>query len=368
MKYLNKRTATLNKLRPSRSTSKCRNKHLGKRKRCHIIRRSYRKKRCSPKRPLRSQKMARDKKVIALPRGGGSNPVCCEPGPLLAPLRQHELGTVSLPGTQGVAGVQGPAGSHGEPGQTGVPGAQGPVGPQGEPGQVGLPGAQGPAGPQGELGQSGVPGAQGPVGPHGGLGQPGVRGAQGPAGPQGESGQRGVPGAQGPAGPQGESGQPGVPGAQGPAGPQGEPGQAGLPGAQGPAGPQGEPGQPGTPGVQGPTGPPGEQGPPGTVPGIEIIPTANRYFYFPDTDLDLSASVVIPATEFTNDDGDSITEFAGVGLTSFNNLYINGIVQPGNSYSVSAERLFFSSQNGVIFAGTPITIEIIIITANIING
>ncbi|WP_339307011.1 DUF4183 domain-containing protein [Paenibacillus sp. FSL L8-0435] len=276
--------------------------------------------------------MARDKKVIALPRGGGSNPVCCEPAPQLAPLRQHELETVSLPGTQGVADAQGPAGSHGEPGQ------------------AGLPGAQGPAGPRGESGQRGVPGAQGP------------------AGPRGESGQPGVPGAQGPAGPQGEPGQPGVPGAQGPAGAQGEPGQPGVPGAQGPAGPQGEPGQPGTPGVQGPTGPPGEQGPPGTVPGIEIIPTANRYFYFPETDLDLSASVIIPATAFTNDDGGSITEFAGVGITSFNNLYINGIVQPGNSYNVSAERLFFSSQNGVIFAGTPIIIEIIIITANIING
>lgn len=276
--------------------------------------------------------MARDKKVIALPRGGGSNPVCCEPSPPLAPLRQHESETVSFPGTQGVAGVQGPAGSHGEPGQPGLPGAQGPAGPQGEPGQPGVPGAQGPAGPQGEPGQPGVPGAQGP------------------------------------AGPQGEPGQLGVPGAQGPVGPQGEPGQPGVPGAQGPAGPQGEPGQPGVPGAQGPTGPPGEQGPPGTIPGIEIIPTANRYFYFPDTDLDLSTSVIIPATAFTNDDGGSITEFAGVGLTSFNNLFINGIVQQGNSYDVSAESLFFSSQNGVIFAGTPITIEIITMTANIING
>ncbi|MCP1182354.1 DUF4183 domain-containing protein [Paenibacillus sp. 1781tsa1] len=82
----------------------------------------------------------------------------------------------------------------------------------------------------------------------------------------------------------------------------------------------------------------------------------------------MSASVTIPATEFTNDEGGSITEFAGVGLTSFNNLYINGIVQPGNSYSVSAERLLFSSQSGVIFAGTPIIIEVIIITTNIING
>lgn len=329
MKYLNKRTATLNKLRPSRSTSKCRNKHLGKRKKCHIIRRSYRRKRCSLKRPVRSQKMARDKKVIALPRGAGNNQVCYEPGPLLTPLRQHELETVSRPGMQGVAGVQGPSGSHGEPGQPGIPGAHGPAGSHGEPGQPGVPGAQGPAGSQG---------------------------------------QPGAPGALGPEGPQGEPGQPGAPGALGPAGPQGEPGQPGTPGAQGPAGPQGEPGQPGTPGVQGPTGPPGEQGPPGTIPGIEIIPTANRYFYFPDTDLDLSVSVIIPAIAFTNDDGDSITQFGGIGLNSFNNLYINGIVQPGNSYSVSANRLSFSSQNGVIFAGTPITIEIIIITTNIING
>ncbi|MDR6718744.1 DUF4183 domain-containing protein [Paenibacillus sp. 2003] len=311
-----------------------------------VCRRKYR----SLKRSLRLQKMARDKKVIALPRGAGSNLVCREPSPMHAPLRQHELKTVSLPGTQGVAGAQGPAGS------------------QGGLGQPGVPGAQGPAGPQGGLGQPGVPGAQGPAGPQGEPGQPGAPGAQGPAGPQGEPGQPGAPGAQGPAGPQGEPGQPGLPGAQGPAGPQGEPGQPGLPGAQGPAGPQGEPGQPGTPGAQGPTGPPGEQGPPGTIPGIEIIPTANRYFYFPDTDLDLSASVIIPATAFTNDDGGSITEFAGIGLNSFNNLYINGIVQPGNSYSVSADRLFFSSQNGVIFAGTPIIIEVIIITTNIING
>ncbi|WP_301289791.1 DUF4183 domain-containing protein [Paenibacillus sp. 1781tsa1] len=331
MKNLNKRTATLNKLRLRRARLKYKTKIPRKRK-YKMIRKVCRRKYRSLKRPVRSQKMARDKKVIALPRGGGNNQVCCEPGPLLTPLRQHELKTVILPGTQGVAGAQGTAGSYGEPGQPGVHGAQGPAGPHGGPGQQGVPGAQGLPGPQGEPGQPGAPGAQGP------------------------------------AGPQGERGQPGLPGAQGPAGPQGEPGQPGLPGAQGPAGPQGEPGQPGTPGAQGPTGPPGEQGPPGTIPGIEIIPTANRYFYFPDTDLDLSASVTIPATEFTNDEGGSITEFAGVGLTSFNNLYINGIVQPGNSYSVSAERLLFSSQSGVIFAGTPIIIEVIIITTNIING
>ncbi|KOY13167.1 hypothetical protein AMS66_29105 [Paenibacillus xylanivorans] len=133
----------------------------------------------------------------------------------------------------------------------------------------------------------------------------------------------------------------------------------GLPGAQGLVGP---------PGAQGPVGPPGEQGPPGSVPGIEIIPTVNRYFFFPDTDLDLSDPVTVPAGEFINDEGGSVTEFAGIGLTSFNNLYINGIVQPGNSYDVSHDMLFFPSQSGVLFAETPIILETIQLTAKITNG
>ncbi|MHA7583239.1 DUF4183 domain-containing protein [Paenibacillus vandeheii] len=215
---------------------------------------------------------------------------------------------------------------------------------QHEPETVGSPGMQGLVGEQG---------AQGPAGPHGEHGPPGFPGAQGLVGPPGE---QGVPG---PAGAPGKQGDPGLPGAQGP---------VGLPGAQGPAGPQGEQGEPGVPGAQGPAGPQGEQGPPGSIPGIEIIPTVNRYFYFPDTDLSLSDSVTIPAVEFVNDEGGSVSEFAGIGLTSFNNLYINGIVQPGNSYDVSADMLFFPPQSGVLFAGTPIIVEIIRLTVNITNG
>ncbi|WP_167665990.1 DUF4183 domain-containing protein [Paenibacillus pabuli] len=288
-----------------------------------------------------------------MPRGMGVNPACREPRPRLAPVRQHETQTVGPHGTQGLVGEQG---------------AQGPVGPHGVPGQPGQLGAQGPAGLRGERGEPGLPGAQGPAGPQGERGEPGLAGAQGPVGPQGERGEPGLLGAQGPVGPQGEQGEPGLPGAQGPVGPQGEQGEPGLAGAQGPAGPQGEQGSPGIPGVQGPTGPPGEQGPPGSIPGIEIIPTVNRYFYFPDTDLNLSDSVTIPAGEFVNDEGGSVSEFAGIGLTSYYNLYINGIVQPGNSYDVSADILFFPSQSGVLFAGTPIIVEIIQLTVNIING
>ena len=288
-----------------------------------------------PKRPIRQLKVVCGKKIIALPRGIGINPACGEFRPRLAPVRQHETQTVGPHGTQGLVGEQG---------------AQGPVGPHGVPGQPGQLGAQGPAGLRGDPGEPGLPGSQGPVGP------------------QGEQGEPGLPGAQGPVGPQGEQGEPGLPGAQGPVGPQGEQGEPGLPGSQGPVGPQGEQGEPGLPGAQGPTGPPGEQGPPGSVPGIEIIPTVNRYFYFPDTDLNLLDSVTIPAVEFVNDEGGSVSEFAGIGLTSFYNLYINGIVQPGNSYEVNKVMLFFPSQGGVLFADTPIILETIQLTVNLING
>lgn len=120
--------------------------------------------------------------------------------------------------------------------------------------------------------------------------------------------------------------------------------------------------------MQGPAGPPGEQGPPGSIPGIQIIPTSDRYFYFPDTDLDLSNSITVSAGEFVNDEGGSIPQFAGIGMTSYYNLYINGIVQPGNSYVLTADGLFIPSQSGVLFAETPVIIEIVQLTAVILNN
>ena len=348
MRYLKKKIMP-SKLRSRRSTQKCRYKSPGKLRKHPIIRKPCRRKYHSlrSKRPRRQHIVTWDKKVIAVQRGIDGNPAFPEPSHRITPVRQYETEPIGPPGPGGLVGGQG---------------AQGPPG---EPGHVGPSGAQGPAGPRGELGVAGPPGAQGSAGPPGEPGHVGPSGAQGPAGPPGEQGVPGLPGAQGSAGPPGEQGVPGPPGAQGPAGPPGEQGAPGLPGAQGPAGPPGEQGVAGPPGAQ---GPPGPQGPPGSVPGIEIIPTVNRYFYFPDTDLDLSASVMIPAAEFTNDEGGSITEFVGIGPTSFNNLYINGIVQPENSYNVSAEMLFFPPQSGVIFTGTPIILETIQLTANITNG
>ena len=155
----------------------------------------------------------------------------------------------------------------------------------------------------------------------------------------------GPPGPPGPQGPPGPAGPAGIAGATGPTGPAGIAGVTGAAGTTGPVGPAG------------PTGPAGATGPIGDISTIEIIPTANRYFYFPLTNLDLSSSVTIPSEEFSDDYGNSITEFAGLGANSFNHLFINGLIQPSNSYSISPDILIFPAQSGTIFAGTPIIIE-----------
>lgn len=198
----------------------------------------------------------------------------------------------------------------------------------------------------------------------------GMQGDHGPQGERGTDGTAGLPGIPGPQGLQGVQGPPGTSGPRGPEGPQGVqglPGQPGGPGPQGASGMQGAPGAPGIQGPAGPEGPEGPQGPPGPVviPGVTVLPTAARYFYEPETDLDLTESAAVAASQFTNDEGDPVADFSTLGPNSFSNLYINGIIQPGNSYSINPSELYFPSQNTTIYAGTPIVLETVQLTANI---
>ncbi len=172
----------------------------------------------------------------------------------------------------------------------------------------------------------------------------------------GPTGATGATGADGQTGPTGRTGATGVTGAIGATGANGATG-AGSTGPTGAAGSSGAAGATGATGVTGGTGSAGATGATGDISTVEIVSIANRYFHFPPADLDLSSSVTIPAGEFSDDDGNSVTEFAGLGTNSFNNLFINGLVQPGYLYSVSPGMLFFPAQSGGIFAGTPIIIE-----------
>ncbi|MEC0235005.1 DUF4183 domain-containing protein [Paenibacillus kribbensis] len=206
-----------------------------------------------------------------------------------------------------------------------------------------MTGKQRAAGSEGEQSIPGLVGQQGQAGPPGALGIPGPPGApgvQGIPGPPGAPGAQGIPG---PAGLQGAQGVPGPPGAQG------IPGPIGL---QGPAGAQG---------IAGPTGPQGITGPPGPAPdisNIEIIPTAQRYFYFaPDT---IESSVTIMADQFSVDGVQEAFQRFHVGSNSYANLYINGMIQESTLYSLTPASLTIHLNEGeTISSGTPIIVEIV---------
>jgi hypothetical protein len=113
-------------------------------------------------------------------------------------------------------------------------------------------------------------------------------------------------------------------------------------GAQGPPGPQG------IQGTQGPTGP-------SIIPHVISMLTANRYFYVANADIALPT--IIPANQFTNDDGESVAEFTDFDQSGFANLFINGIMQVGSTYSVSTNALTIRHDQDTLFAGTPIILE-----------
>ncbi|KQX46681.1 DUF4183 domain-containing protein [Paenibacillus sp. Root444D2] len=155
-----------------------------------------------------------------------------------------------------------------------------------------------------------------------------------------------------------------------PQGPQGTPGPQGPQGTPGPQGPQGTQGSQGPQGTQGPQGPQGTQGAPGPsgpiiIPIVNSLLTADRYLFIANTDVTLPT--VIPANQFTNDENESVAEFTDLNQNSYANLYINGIMQVGASYNVSTNALTIITGNDTIFAGTPIILEIVRLSIQIIS-
>ncbi|AJE54107.1 DUF4183 domain-containing protein [Paenibacillus polymyxa] len=162
-------------------------------------------------------------------------------------------------------------------------------------------------------------------------------------------------------GKQGLPGEAGVTGAPGVPGPAGAPGSAGATGAPGPTGAQGIPGSTGAQGVTGPTGAQGITGPTGPAPDIsnvEIVPRAERYFYFtPDP---IESSVTIMADQFSVDGVQGAFQRFHVGSNSYANLYINGMLQERTLFSLTPSSLTIHLSEGeTISSGTPIIVEIV---------
>ncbi|WP_128659473.1 DUF4183 domain-containing protein [Paenibacillus sp. 598K] len=186
------------------------------------------------------------------------------------------------------------------------------------------------------------------------TGLPGPIGNMGPAGPGGLDGAVGPAGLGGPAGTIGALGPPGP---IGPAGPIGPPGPVGPAGAVGPVGPPGAVGPVGPAGAVGPAGPVGPTGPQG-VPGevtVSIIPTAYRYFHLPPGNI--SSTVILPASQFTDDNGRPVDGFEGMGSNGYTNLFINGVLQESSLYRISEQFLTLFLSGDTVLARTPIVIE-----------
>ncbi|MBT2759801.1 DUF4183 domain-containing protein [Paenibacillus sp. ISL-20] len=146
---------------------------------------------------------------------------------------------------------------------------------------------------------------------------------------------------------------------QGANGPAGFPGTPGLPGSQGPQGSSGIQGIPGVPGIQ---------GLPGSVivPEIIVMPTTLRYFYVLMSEVNLDAPFVISAQQFTDDDGNHTFRSIEVGPNTTSTVYINGMIQEGRIYTLTPEALTLYSPGDVLLAGTPILLEVLYLTVQVV--
>lgn len=73
--------------------------------------------------------------------------------------------------------------------------------------------------------------------------------------------------------------------------------------------------------------------------------------------LTVIVGTTIDAADFLNDNGAVATAFPDA-TNGYYNLYLNGVLQEGGSYTVTSESLTFNV-SGSISAGTPLVLEVV---------
>lgn len=96
-----------------------------------------------------------------------------------------------------------------------------------------------------------------------------------------------------------------------------------------------------------------------TITDIEINPELDKYFYLLSEDERTGGTVTIPATEFTDDEGNVMTD--NLTVVSTNNgyylLFINGVLQQSSLYTVSVDgSQVVITDAATIPVGAPITL------------
>lgn len=95
----------------------------------------------------------------------------------------------------------------------------------------------------------------------------------------------------------------------------------------------------------------------GSQPNSTVTPTVNRYFYIDGSAIDLTNGVTLSANEFTDDAGNQVSSFTIFSPNGYVNLYVNGVMQQGNMYSLDANTLTITPNNSIITQKTPLVIE-----------
>jgi len=89
---------------------------------------------------------------------------------------------------------------------------------------------------------------------------------------------------------------------------------------------------------------------------VNVTGTSTKFFNILAANLAVTDGTTIAATAFLNDSGNAATAFPVV-TNGYYNFYINGVLQEGGSYTVSATELTFNDVTGTLTAGTPLVIE-----------
>ena len=89
---------------------------------------------------------------------------------------------------------------------------------------------------------------------------------------------------------------------------------------------------------------------------VNVSGASARFFNVLAAPLVVTDGTTVEATTFLDDTGEAATSFPVV-VNGYYNLYINGVLQEGDSYTISATELTFNEVEGTLLAGTPVIIE-----------
>ncbi|QDQ02286.1 DUF4183 domain-containing protein [Lysinibacillus fusiformis] len=89
---------------------------------------------------------------------------------------------------------------------------------------------------------------------------------------------------------------------------------------------------------------------------VNVTGSSTRFFHILPTTLTVADGTTIPVASFLDDSGVAAAAFPIV-TNGYYNFYVNGVLQEGDSYTISATELTFNTVTGTISAGTPLVVE-----------